>query len=664
MRDDGRLWYGGDYNPEQWPAEVWRQDVELMRRARVTLVTVGVFAWSRLEPEPGRYTLDWLDEVLDLLHDAGIRVALATPTASPPPWFSLAHPDALPVTADGVRLHHGSRDTYCAAAPAYRAAARRITEVLADRYAHHPALALWHVHNEYGTTCHCPHAEVAFRRWLADRHGDLDTLNDAWTTSFWSQHYTDWAQIGTPRATQYLHNPGHLLDFRRFWSDTLLAAYTDQRDVLRAANPAVPVTTNYVLGDWVPVDHARWAREVDLVAIDHYPSAVDLGAEEQTALAADLARGWARHGAPGRAPDWLLMETAPNLIYAAGRMHTKEPGRMLRQSVAHVARGSRGALFFQWRAPRGGAERFHSALVPHAGADSRVYREAVRLGQALDRLAEVRGRVAARVALAWDAASGWALQHPGLPAERLNHHEEVAAAHRALWHAGLACDVAVPGDPLDGYPLLVVPALYLADEATAGWVRDHVHGGGHALVTYLSGVADAHARIHLDGYPGALRDVLGVRVEEFHPLGDDERVALTDGGTGTVWAETVGLTGARTVTGYAGGVLAGQPAVTRHTYGAGVAWYVSTRPDDATYRRLLTEAATQAGVAPTCPDAPAGVEAVRRGGDDGSWLFLLNHTDRPQTVPASGVDLLTDATVTDAVHLPAGGVAVLREPTG
>ncbi len=682
MWSDGRLCYGGDYNPEQWPARVWAEDVALMRRARVNLVTVGVFAWSRLEPAPGRYTFDWLDQVLDLLHSGGIRVALATPTASPPPWFSLAHPGALPVTADGVRLHHGSRDTYCAATPAYREAALRIAGALADRYAHHPALALWHVHNEYGTTCHCEHTARAFRRWLADRHGDLATLNDVWTTSFWSQHYSDWAQISTPRATQYLANPGHLLDFRRFWSDTLLAAYTEQRDLLRAANPAIPITTNYVLGDWVPVDHARWAREVDLVAVDHYPSAADGGAEEQTALAGDLARGWARHAATGRRtpvaagrattdppatpdpPAWLLMESAPNQIHTGGRMHTKEPGRMIRHSLAHVARGSHGAMFFQWRAPAGGAERFHSALVPHAGPDSRVFREAAELGAALERLTEVQGSVEASVAVAVDAPSAWALRQPGLPSPRLDHHEEVAAAHRALWHTGYGCDTVAPGDPLDGYRLLVLPALYLASDTTADWVRDYVHGGGHLLATYLSGAADEHARVRLGGYPGALRDVLGVWAEEFHPLADGDHVRLADGGTGLVWAETLRPAGADAVGWYAGGVLDGLPAVTRHRHGAGTAWYVSTRPDDDTYRRLLDRAARAAGATPVCPDAPPGVEAVRRRGDRVSWLFLLNHTDRELRVPARGVDLLTGAPVDEAVILPPGGVAVLRERTG
>jgi beta-galactosidase len=662
-----RLLYGGDYNPELWPAEVHAEDAELMRRARVTTATVGVFAWSRLEPAPGRYDLGWLDEVLDRLAAHGVGAVLATPTASPPPWLGVAHPEVLPVGPDGVRLSHGSRDTYCASAPAYRDAARRIAAALGEHYRDHPALTMWHVHNEYGTTCHCDLTAEAFRAWLRRRYGSLDALNDAWTTAFWGQHYSDWAQIRPPRRTQYLPNPAQVLDFRRFTSDELLAAYTEQRDVLRAATPGVPVTTNFVLGGWVPVDHARWAREVDVVAIDHYPADPGGGAEEQAAFAADLARGWARHSPGG--PGWLLMETAPNLIYTADRMHTKEPGRMARQSLAAVARGSRGALFFQWRAPRGGAELFHSALVPHAGPDSRVFREAVALGESLDRIGETAGgTVRPRIAIGYDEPSAWALQCAGLPSTRLDHAEEAGLAHRALWRRGLGTDVIGALEGLAAYRMLVLPMHYLMTDAQAADLRSWVRAGGTLVATFLSGVADECGRVRTGGYPGALRELLGVRVEEFHPLGPDDRIALcpAPGGglpamTGSLWSETVHLAGAQALATYRGGVLAGLPAITRHAVGAGVAHYVSTRLDPEGYGELLGAVAASAGVTPVRAGLPPGVEVVRQQDGDRSWLFLLNHTGDEHEVPAGGTDLLTGETVTGVVRLPAGGAAVVRE---
>jgi beta-galactosidase len=634
-----------------------------MREAGVNLVSLGVFAWSRLEPEPGRYDFGWLDRVLDLLHGAGVAAALATPTASPPPWLSLAHPEALPVTRDGVRLSHGSRDTYCASAPAYRAACRRIAGALGARYGGHPGVAMWHVHNEYGTACHCDLTAEAFRRWLREKYGELAALNDAWTAAFWGQLYSDWAQVQPPRATQYLANPAQELDFRRFTSDELLAAYAEQRDALRAAAPGVPVTTNYVLGDWVPVDHWRWSAEVEPVAVDHYPDDPGPGAEEQTAFAADLARSWA-----GGRP-WLLMETAPHHISAGGRAHAKEPGRLARHALGYVARGSRGAMFFQWRASAGGAERFHSALVPHAGPDSRAFREAVALGAALRAVAEAdAGGVEAVAAVLWDEESWWALRGPGMPGP-VDYLAEVRAAHRALWRLGLTADFARPGAPLSAYPLVLVPALYLMPDAAAAALRAYVAGGGHLLVTPMSGIADGYARVRPGGYPGALRDLLGIRVEELHPLPPDQPVALSgdppDGPSGAGWAETVRLAGARPHACYADGPAAGGPAITRHRYGDGVAWYVSTRLAGGAYADLVAAVAGAAGATPALPGAPPGVEAVRRRAGERSWLFVLNHTGRPVEVPARGVDLLRPASggaeVTGTLRLAPGAVAVVRE---
>ncbi|MFC7532577.1 beta-galactosidase [Actinoplanes sp. GCM10030250] len=650
------LFFGGDYNPEQWPEEVRDEDVVLMRQAGVTIATVGVFAWSNLEPEPGRYDFGWLDRVLDRLHDGGIRVALATPTASPPPWFTLAHPEAMPVGADGVRLTHGSRDTYCVSAPAYREAARTIAAKLAERYARHPALAMWHVHNEYGTDCRCDTTASAFRLWLEKKHGDLDTLNEAWTTAFWSQRYSDWAQIMPPRATQYLPNPAQVLDFRRFLSDEFLSGYLDQRDVLRAANPDVPITTNFVQGGWVSVDHARWAAEVDLVAVDHYPDDAGAGAEEETAFAGDLARGWG-------GGSWLLMETAPNLIYTRARMHAKEPGRLTRHSLGYVARGSAGAMYFQWRQPRGGAELFHSALVPHAGPDSPVFREAVGLGRTLKSLApQVAGAAppAAQIALTWDAPSWWALQAGGLPAADLDYPGAVRQAHRALFRSKLQTDFVFPGVSTDlgNYRMIVVPHLYLVSDEAAAAFRDYVAAGGHLVVGYLSGIAEPDTRIRLGGYPGAFREILGVRVVEWHPRPPGTEFALSDGSLAGRWQERVETAGASTVASYADGVLAGAPAITRHRCGAGSAWYLSTALTDDSLARLLASIAAEAGVEPVLPGVPSPVEVVRRG----PLLFLFNHGIATAAVPlpGPGVNAVTGRDLGSVATVQGGGFLVVR----
>ncbi|WP_045742318.1 beta-galactosidase [Actinoplanes rectilineatus] len=652
------LFFGGDYNPEQWPEKVWDDDVALMRQAGITMVSLGIFAWSHLEPREGEYEFGWLDRIMDRLHDGGIRVALATPTASPPPWFTLAHPSALPVNADGVRLTHGSRDTYCASAPAYRAAARRIAAALGERYAGHPALAMWHVHNEYGTDCRCDLTAEAFRTWLRDRHGDLDVLNEAWTTAFWSQRYSDWSQIMPPRATQYLPNPAQVLDFRRFLSDELLGAFTEQRDVLRSFTPDIPVTTNFVQGGWVSVDHARWAAEVDLVAVDHYPDSAGPGAEEETAFAGDLARGWG-------GGSWLLMETAPNLIYTPGRMHAKEPGRLTRHSLGYVARGSRGAMYFQWRQPRGGAELFHSALVPHAGADSPVFREAVGLGRALKNLATTAGAAppAARIAVAWDAPSWWALQGAGLPAADIDYLAAVRQAHRALFRAKRQTGFVFPGlesfpESLGAYSMIVLPHLYLVSDRAAAALGDWVAAGGHLVVGYLSGIADPAGRIRLGGYPGAFRDLLGVRAVEWHPQPPETTLLLDDGTVAGRWAERVETAGAATVALYTSGVLAGAPAITRREVGAGVAWYLSTGLDDDSLERLLGTVASEAGVGPVLEGLPRDVEAVRR--DD--LLYLFNHGPVAASLPLPGpaVDAVTGRPLHGAVTVAGGGCLIAR----
>jgi len=647
--------YGGDYNPEQWPESTWAEDIRLMAEAGVNLVTVGVFSWSRLQPAPGELTAGWLDRVLDLLAAAGIGVDLATGTASPPPWLVAAHPEILPVTVDGMRLAPGARQHYCPSAPAFRAAAADLAARMARRYAGHPAVTMWHVGNEYGChvpACYCELSAAAFRGWLKARYGELGRLNEAWGGAVWSQDYTSWDQVQPPRTAPTYANPAQQLDFARFSSGELLACYRAERAALAAHSPDTPVTTNF-MSLYRPVDQFRWAAELDVVSVDSYPDPADPEAHLLSAMTGDLTRS------VGGGRPWVLMEQAPNAVNWRAVNVPKAPGQYRALSLQAVARGGDAVLSFQWRAAATGAEKFHSGMLPHAGTDSRVWREVVELGGDLGRLTPVAGRpVRAEVALLLDWESWWALELDSHPS-RLRLAELLREFYRPLFEAGVNASFAHPEGDLSGYRLLLVPALYLVTDAGADNVRRFAADGGTVLISFFSGIVDPSDRIRLGGYPAPWRDLLGLRVEEFAPLPEGAAVLLDhadasgrgpagEQAAGRVWQDVIDLRGADPLLRYAEGHLAGQAAVTRHAYGRGEAFYLGTLPDRATLRGVIEQACRQAGVE-SRTDLPPGVEAVRRG----DYLFLINHRDRPVEVDlgGKGLDLLTSAIVGPTVVL-------------
>jgi beta-galactosidase len=648
--------YGGDYNPEQWAESVWAEDVALMREAGVNLVSVGIFSWALLEPSEGQYDFAWLGRVLDLLHANGIAIDLATGTASPPPWFSRTYPQSLPQTREGHRLWPGGRQAFCPSSPEYRAAATALAGALAEQFGQHPGLVMWHVHNEYGchnAHCYCDESAASFRRWLSARYGDLGRLNQAWGTAFWSQHYYDFDEIVPPRLTPTHANPTQQLDWWRFCSDELLACFTAERDVLRAATPEIPITTNF-MGAFKPLDYFAWGREQDVVSNDHYLIGADPTGQVGLAMAADLTRSY------GAGKPWVLMEHSTSAVNWQPRNIAKTPGQLRRNSLAHVARGADAVCFFQWRASRAGAEKFHSAMVPHAGTDTKVWREVVQLGEHLAALASVAGsRVQADVAIIWDWAAWWGVELDSHPTSDIDFVAEVRASYEALWLQGITVDFVEPGADLSKYRVVVIPSLYLVSDSGADNLAAFVRAGGQLVCQFFSGIVDPDDAIRLGGYPGAFRELLGIRIEEFFPLHPEQTVTLSDGAQGSLWSEMLRTESAQLLTSYTDGPVAGAPATTVNQFGAGRAYYLSTRLDSDSLGEVLRSVCADAGVVAPA-QVPEGVEVVRRHDGENGYLFVINHTETEIEVDAAGTELLT-GTVVSGLVVSAGSVAVVRE---
>ncbi|WP_166997099.1 beta-galactosidase [Paramicrobacterium fandaimingii] len=634
--------YGGDYNPEQWSSEVWAEDIRLMQDAGVNLVSIGIFSWVMLEPREGEYDFSFLDEIIGMLSDAGIDIDLATPTAAPPAWFWKAYPDSHPVLRDGTRLGFGSRGMVSPSSPDYRRAATAIASKLAERYGTHPAVVMWHVHNEYGapiSDSYDDNSVTAFRAWLRTRYGTLDTLNRAWGTQFWGQTYGEWDEIDAPRQSASVSNQAQRLDFQRFTSDALLACFTAERDAIRAHSDR-PITTNFMATNCPSVDYWKWAKEVDIVANDHYLAAERTDNHVMLAMDADLTRSLAA------SEPWILMEHSSSAVNWQPRNIAKRPGELARNSLQHVARGCDAVMFFQFRASRYGAEKFHSAMLPHAGTNSRVWREVVGLGGELASLSEVAGsRVSARVAIVWSIESFWAMDLDWRPSADLDHRERIEAFYSSLWRRGVTVDFVHPSADLTGYAAVFAPSLYLLADAEAANIREYVAGGGILAVSYFSGIVMANDEVPAGAYPGQLREVLGLAVHEFLPLRDGELVTLDTGATGSVWADDIVLTGAEAVANYTNGPAASGVAITRNRHGRGAAHYVSTTLASVDLDRFVESVLDDAGVAHAV--LPDGLEIVTRESESQRVRFLLNHSD--------------DAIEYEGNQVEGGAVFVVRE---
>lgn len=644
-----RIWYGGDYNPDQWPEEVWDDDVRLMKKAGVNLVSVGIFSWAKIETSEGVYDFDWLDRIIDKLGEAGIAVDLASATASPPMWLTQAHPEVLWKDYRGDVCQPGARQHWRPTSPVFREYALKLCRAMAEHYKGNPYVVAWHVSNEYG--CHnrfdySEDAEHAFQQWCEERYGTIDAVNDAWGTAFWAQRMNDFSEIVPPRfiGDGNFMNPGKLLDFKRFSSDALKAFYIAERDTLAEITPDLPLTTNFMVSASGSVlDYDDWGDEVDFVSNDHYfiPGEAHL---DELAFSASLVDGIARKD------PWFLMEHSTSAVNWREINYRKEPGQLVRDSLAHVAMGADAVCYFQWRQSKAGAEKFHSAMVPHAGEDSAVFRDVCELGADLNKLSDegiLGSRLAkSRVAVVFDYESEWATEHTATPTQHVHHVDEPLAWFRALADQGVTADVVPVRGAWDDYEMVVLPSVYLLSEETTRRVRDYVVGGGRLVVTYYTGISDEKDHVWLGGYPGSIRDVVGVRVEEFMPMGDDftgvpDRLELSNGAVAHDIADVIGsVDGTATVletfkddpwTG-----MDGASAIVAHTFGEGRSVYVGARLGRDGIALSLPEILDSLGMAEAGGNDGRVLHVEREGADGSRFVFSFNRTHETVRVPVEG----------------------------
>jgi beta-galactosidase len=654
--------FGGDYNPEQWSEEVWAQDDKLFDAARIDTVTLGVFTWALSQPAEDVYDFATLDRIVERSAAQGRRICLATGTGAHPAWLARAHPEVTRVDFEGRRHRYGQRHNSCPISPVFRRLSTEVARRIAARYAGNPAVVAWHVGNEYGGACYCDLCAAGFRDWLRARYSSLDALNSAWYTTFWGHTFTGWDEIEAPTAlTEHWRGPDHTafqgitLDYRRFMSDAMLANFRDEKAAIRESSPDVPVTTNF-MGMYRPIDYHRWAPHLDFASWDNYPPD-GLSTEDRAAwmgLSHDLMRGL-KDGQP-----FWLMEQTPSVTACRDVNPLKRPGEMRLWSWQAVAHGADAVLFFQMRASRGASEKYHGAVIGHAGrSDTRVFQEVARLGAQLDRLGDLTlgARTPARVAVLFDWDSWWALEMSDGPSRAVRYQPTVLAYYRALREAGADVDVVPVTADLSGYSVVVAPVLHMLKGDLAQRLTEVAARGGSVLTTFLSGRVDEDDNAFLMDVPGPLGPLLGIRVDEWDARDTANPVRLGDIEVpGRLVFELVIPQGASAVGTYQADFYAGTPAVTRSSYGAGDAWYVATALDQEGVAWVVQQVLSRHDMARA---VPSGLETAVRVTPDGTrLLFLLNHNAFPVTVPHTGRDLLSGNEVGE---LEPYGVAVVRQ---
>lgn len=673
-----RIWHGSDYFPEQWLSDpdIFRQDIELMKKAHCNVMSIGMFAWSQLEREEGVFTFEWLDHVLDEFEKNGIYTFLATPSGARPAWLSQKYPEVLRVNANRVRNLHGARHNHCFTSPVYREKVAQINEKLAERYAKHPAVIAWHVSNEYGGECHCDHCQSAFREWLKNKYQTLDQLNHAWWTTFWSHTYTDWSQVESPAPHGESAVHGHNLDWRRFVSDQTIDFYKHEIKPLKAANSDIPVFTNFmnVLG-YTDLNHAEFAEVVDFVSWDSYPTWHAQTDERE--LAASIAFHHDMYRSLKNGQPFLLMESTPSTTNWQGVSKLKRPGMHALSSLQAVAHGSDSVQYFQWRKSRGSSEKFHGAVVDHVGHENtRVFRDVEQLGDTLEKLSDVAGTtVDAKVAIIFDTENRWAINDAQGPRNIGVKYESTVLDHyQAFWDAGVSVDIIDMEKDISNYKLVIAPMLYMIKPGVGKQIEQFVEAGGTFVATYWSGIVDENDLVVQGGFPGSLRKTLGIWSEEIDGLYDDQTQTIkvtseagkhfSDTYTAHEICDLIHLETAEALASYGEDFYAGRPALTVNQLGSGRAYYIASRNQGPFHKDFYNQMISDLEIDKVIDtDLPIGVTAQARTDGKHDYVFIMNFTTDTQNlnIPNKAfIDIENNAPLSGDIELSPYEVRLLK----
>lgn len=631
--------HGSDYNPDQWldRPDILEKDIELMKKAKMTSMSLGIFSWSAYEPTEGEFHMDWLKNIMDKLYENGIYTILATPSGARPAWLDEKYPECMRVGADDHRAHHGVRHNHCMSSPKFREKTGIIINKIIDTVGKHPGLAMWHLSNEFGGECFCPLCKKKFQDYLANKFdNDINKLNKAWWTGFWSHTYNDFSQIEPPYLNGEFSVMGLNLEWKRFTTWNTTDYMKSEIDIIRKRTPNIPITTNF-MQLFPGLDYRVMAKELDVISWDSYP----VFHNNYETMADTMAHNSFDHAVMRslkKNQPFMLMECAPGLVNWHEYNKLKRPGVHKLFSAQAVACGSDTVQYFQWRKSRGSFEQYHGAVVDHLGTDdTRVFKEVAEVGVMLDSLSNVKGTIVKpKAALIFDWDNMWAIDNMrGLSDKTKNYAKTCIQIYHEFLKLGIDMNVVASDDNLDDYNVVIAPMLYMLRPGASDNLKAFVKRGGQLLATYLTGYVDDNTLCYLGGFPGdGLSELFGVISEEIDTYydSDENSATFTDGHKAIIhdYAEILRVSDTDILAKYDKDFYAGTPAITCKNFGKGKAYYVGARIDmdsmSGLFKTMLKETNT------TYLTLPAGIEYHKREDESGKAIeFYLNVTENEIT---------------------------------